>query len=227
VIGTEEQLNLLMKITSQRRRTEGHFIIAGFGDVGNQVAETLQSKNISYKIIDKNKIPGVSHVSGSSTDEATLMEAKIMDASTLIVTLNKDSESIYTTLIARKINPHLKIISRANYERSIDKLYQAGTDYVLSLSVVGGQMLAKIIFGEEDITLAEGFKVFTCSVSRLLAGKSIEQTKIRSRTGCTIVGIEHGEEFIPNPDPSTILHEGSTLTLIGTLDQIQKFKCSL
>lgn len=227
VIGTEEQLNLLMKITSQRRRREGHFIIAGFGVVGNQVAETLQAKNISYKIINKEKIPGVDHISGSSIDETTLMEANIMDASTLIVTLNTDSENIYTTLIARKMNPHLKIISRANYERSIDKLYQAGTDYVLSLSVVGGQMLAKIIFGEEDITLAEGFKVFTCSVSGLLAGKSIAQTKIRSRTGCTIVGIEHDEIFTPNPDPSTILPEGATLTLIGTLDQIQKFKCSL
>ena len=88
-------------------------------------------------------------------------------------------------------------------------------------------MLAKIIFGEEDITLAEGFKVFTCSVSRQIAGKSIAQTNIRSRTGCTVVGIEHDELFTPNPDPDTILPEGATLTLIGTLDQIQKFKCSL
>ncbi len=226
-IGTEEHLNLLMKITSARQRREGHFIIAGFGDVGSQAAEILQAKNISYKIIDKKKIPGVDQVSGSSTDENTLMEAKIMDASTLIVTLNMDSENIYTTLVAREMNPHLKIISRANYERSVDKLYQAGTDYVLSLSVVGGQMLAKIIFGEEDITIAERFKVFTCSVSSVLAGKSIAQTKIRSRTGCTIVGIEHDEIFIPNPSPSTILPEGATLTLVGTLDQIQKFKCSL
>ena len=216
-----------MKITSGRQRREGHFIIVGFGDVGNRVAETLKAKNISYKIIDKKKIPGINQVIGSSTDENTLMEAKIMDASTLIVTLNTDSENIYTTLIARKMNPHLKIISRANYERSIDKLYQAGADYVLSLSVVGGQMLAKIIFGEEDITLAEGFKVVRCPVNRSLEGKSIAQTKIRSRTGCTIVGIEHDELFIPNPDPSTILHEGANLTLIGTLDQIQKFKCSL
>lgn len=224
VIGTEEQLNELMKLTSERRRREGHFIIAGFGDVGKRVAEMLEAKNIPYKIIDKKKIPGVNQVIGSSTDETTLTKAKIMDASTLIVTLNTDSENIYTTLMAREMNPHLKIISRANSERSIDKLYKAGADYVLSLSVVGGQMLAKIIVGEEEITLAEGFKVVRCPVSRLLVGKSIAQTKIRSRTGCTIIGIEHDERFIPNPDPSTIIPGGATLTLIGTLDQIQMFK---
>ncbi len=224
VIGTEEQLNVMKKLTSERRGKKGHFIIAGFGDVGNRVAETLQARNIPYQVIDKKQVLGVDQVIGSSTDETTLTKAKINGASTLIITLNTDLENIYTTLISRKMNPQLKILSRANYESSIDKLYQAGADYVLSLSVVGGQMLAKIIVGEEEITLAEGFKVIRCPVSRSLEGKSIAQTKIRPRTGCTIVGIEHGERFIPNPDPSTILPDGTTLTLIGTLDQIQRFK---
>ncbi|MDD3421290.1 MAG: hypothetical protein PHS47_03200 [Methanocellales archaeon] len=59
-------------------------------------------------------------------------------------------------------------------------------------------MFAKIIVVEEEIMLAEGFKVTRCPVSRSLEGKSIAQTKLRPRTGCTMVGIEHGERFISN-----------------------------
>jgi Trk K+ transport system NAD-binding subunit len=91
-------------------------------------------------------------VSDAASEEA-LEKAGILNASMLVATLNNDSENIkiYTALIARKPNPDIQIIARANLESSIDKLYRAGADYVLSLSSIGAKMLMKLIEEEKLI----------------------------------------------------------------------------
>ncbi|UZE92667.1 MAG: NAD-binding protein [Methanosarcinales archaeon] len=228
-LGTDEHLEKLSKLTAEYRRSmKGRYIIAGFGDVGRQAAKVLKEKKIPFTVIDKKKIAGVTQVVGSATDEEVLKRASIADASTLIVTLNTDLDNIFTTLIARKMNPNLRIISRANAERSIDKLYRAGADYVLALSVIGGQMLASMIATEEfmaETTVVEGLKVVEYKVKTpALAGKSIASTKIGSMTGCTVVAIEHNRHFIPNPSSEEVIPPGAKLMLIGTRDQIRTFE---
>lgn len=228
-LGTDKQLENLSKLTIDRKRSMmGRYIIAGFGDVGEQAAKVLKEKKIPFTVIDKKKIAGVTRVVGSATDEAVLKRAGIADASTLIVTLNTDLENIFTTLIARKMNPNLRIISRANAERSIDKLYRAGADYVLALSVIGGQMLASMVTKEEfavETTVIEGLKVVEYKIETpALAGKKTSSAKIGSRTGCTVVAIEYDGHFIPNPSPEEVIPPGSTLILIGTRDQVRAFE---
>jgi DNA/RNA endonuclease YhcR with UshA esterase domain len=46
-------------------------------------------------------------------------------------------------------------------------------------------------------------------------GKSIADTKLRTRTGTTIIGIERANEMINNPRPKTLLLLGDKVTLVG------------
>jgi len=228
-LGTDKQLEKLSRLTVDRKRSmKGRHIIAGFGDVGEQAAKVLKENNIPFTVVDKKEISGVTQVAGSATEEDVLKRAGITDASTLIVTLSTDLDSIFTTLIARKMNPNLRIISRANAERSIDKLYRAGADYVLALSAIGGQMLASMITKEEfavETTVVEGLKVAEYKVETpALAGKKISSAKIGSKTGCTVVAIEYNGHFIPNPSSEEVIPPGSTLILIGTRDQVRAFE---
>lgn len=56
-----------------------------------------------------------------------------------------------------------------------------------------------------------------------LAGKSIEESAIRRRTGVTIIGIIQGDESIAVPDPKHKLEAGDMLMCIGKKDQIEMF----
>jgi Trk K+ transport system NAD-binding subunit len=169
-------------------------------------------------------------VVGSSADRTILKQAGITEASTLLVTVNNDLDAIYTTLVARKLNPQIDIICRAVRPQAVEKLYQAGADFVLSQSVVAGQVLLKFVDPQprgtklREILLSEDMKVVEYPASTSLVGKSLRDVKIRSRTGCTVIAVTVDGATTPNPDPHQVIPKDSFLTVIGTPGQIREFK---
>jgi len=209
-----------------------HFILIGYGDVGRSIAAVLEKAHVYYVVIDTNetklKDKGFEYYAGNGTDEEILRRAGLTSASTIIIVLNNDDDIIFSTLIARNVNPHSIILARANSTKSIDKIYRAGADYVASLSIVAGQMLAHIALGHEEdsILMLEGLEIgkYQITMGSPLAGKSIADACIRSKIGCTIIGIEKDGKASTDIDPSTMLHEGMTLAIIGNSVQVSKFK---
>lgn len=209
-----------------------HFILIGYGDVGRSIADVLEKAHVHYVVIDLNELKlkdkGFEYVVGNGTEEDILRRAGLTNASTIIIALNNDDDIIFTTLITRNVNPRSIILARANSTRSIDKIYRAGADYVASLSIVAGQMLAHIALGHEEdsILMLQGLEIgkHQITTGSLLAGKSISQVSIRSKIGCTIIGIEENGKTTTDIDPTILLKEGMTLALIGNSEQISKFK---
>ena len=79
-----------------------------------------------------------------------------------------------TILLARNLNPHIDIIARANTSSSVGKMYRAGADYVMSLSAVGGQILARIIEKgsfQDTVLLSDNVLLARFSVARIKAGE--------------------------------------------------------
>ena len=231
LVGTKKQLNAAKELSicspdGAYCAIRGHYIVAGYGDVGKRVSKVLRSNGIEHIIIDKHQ----GDVVGSSTDRAILKQAGITEASTLLVTVNSDTDAIYTTLVARKLNPQIDIICRAIRPQAVETLYQAGADYVLSQSVVAGQVLVKFVaprpLGAQlrEVLLSEDMKVLEYPPGPSIAGRSLEHLKIRSRTGCTVVAITTSGATIPNPDPHQVIPKDSSLTVIGTREQIHEFK---
>ncbi len=208
------------------------FILIGYGDVGRSIAQVLEKAHVNFVVIDKNeaklKGKGFDFVAGDAADEEILKRAGVQTASTVIIVLNNDADIIFTTLVTRNLNPHSIILARANTTKSIDKIYRAGADYVASLSIVAGQMLAHIAIGheEENIMMLEGLEIARHHVTSgsPLVGKTIADAKIRSRIGCTIIGIEEDGNTTTDIDPSIIIREGMTLAIIGNCEQISKFR---
>ncbi len=210
-----------------------HFILIGYGDVGISIARVLENALVSFVVVDKNeakfKDKNFKYVVGDATDEEVLKRADLKNATSVIIVLNNDTDIIFTSLIARTINPHCIIIARANATKSIDKIYRAGADYVASLSIVAAQMLARIILGheiEETIMMFEGLEIERYHVTgdSPLKGEKIADACIRSRIGCTIIGIEEEGKTTTDINPSIVIKEGMTLAVIGNSDQISKFK---
>ncbi len=231
LIGTKKQLDAAKELSMCRLdgtycAIRGHYIVAGYGDVGKRASKVLRSNGIEHIIIDTHQ----GDVVGSSADRTILKQAGITEASTLLVTINNDLDAIYTTLVARKLNPQIDIICRAVRPQAVEKLYQAGADFVLSQSVVAGQVLLKFVDPRprgtrlREVLLSEDMKIVEYPPGPSLVGRSLEDLKIRSRTGCTVIAVTAGGATIPNPAPQHVISEDSTLTVIGTREQIREFK---
>ncbi|MGP8320835.1 MAG: potassium channel family protein [Methanosarcinaceae archaeon] len=217
----------------------GHLIVLGYGDVGKQIVEVLQNSDVRFVVVDISEhvleSENFEYVVGNAVDEDVLKEAGVESASTVIVTLSSDTDTIFATLISRGLNPESTIFARANSVKSIDKIYKAGADYVASLSIVAGQMLAKITATcmnsvckdiDEDIMLYEGIEIEKHHVHKGsgFIDKSVEELNIRHTVGCTIIGIERDSRVITDIVPSMIIKTGDVVAVVGTRKQISVFK---
>ncbi len=227
-VGTREQLAELQKLTQTINLPDvtvrRHFVIAGFGDVGRAVKEVLDAQDIVSTIIDPRPKVG-EYIQGDATDENALKAARIEEASTFIVASHLDRDNIFSTLVARKLNPDLHILARANSTTTTDNLYRAGADFVFSLSTIAAQMLAEMLIGDGIITLAEGIKVMPVDVPPRLVGRTIGQLKIRSKAGCTVVACLQAEGALcPNPRADFVLSSGQSIVVMGNTEQLKRYK---
>lgn len=219
--------------------TNEHLIVLGYGDVGKRIVEVFIENDVHFTVVDKNESAfsnvDFEYVPGDGTDEAVLKKAGIEKASTVIITLNTDTEAIFATLMARGLKPDCIIFSRANSVNSIDKLYKAGADYVGSLSIVSGQLLAKITSNctrpecyqlYEEIVLYEGIEIekFQLKEGSSMANKSIGELDLVSKFDCKIIGVERNGSVTVSLPLSFVLEIGDTIAVVGSREQVEKFR---
>lgn len=65
----------------------------------------------------------------------------------------------------------------------------------------------------------ESYCIDDCSP---VAGRSIGSLNFRTKTGCTIIAVQRGEEIIQNPRPDLVLSAGDTVLLIGTKEDLAR-----
>lgn len=223
VTGHERQLERLKRLThseSRRHRRES-VIVAGFGEVGSTVAEHVSDSGLTCTVVDQRDDPGVDVV-GDATDLSTLRRAGIDDASALIVALDDDTTTIFSTLVAREHSEDIEIVCRASETESVGKFYSAGADYVLALESVSGRMLVSAVLDEDVISLDTQIELVRTAAPGL-AGQTLAEADVRSETGCTVVAVERDGEVVVELDADFRLREGDELVLAGTDESIIAF----
>lgn len=221
--GTRAQLSALEKFTGEAAEDELIFIL-GHGRIGCAAATFLDRRPIPYILVDHHESPTCQEhvvVIGDATGRHTLKKSGIDRASGVIVTTNDDSTNIFLTLTSRHLHPHIRIVARANNEENVEQLYTAGADFVVSNASVGANILMNLLEHKASAFLAEGVAVFRRPLPAALAGKTIEQSRLRPLTGCSIVALDppDGSETLVSPPPETRLVSGTTLLLIGGPEQ--------
>jgi voltage-gated potassium channel len=225
--GTREQLAVLEQLTGEAAEDELIFIL-GHGRIGCAAASFLDRKPIPFILVDREESSTCDkHVPiyGDATGRHILNQAGIDRASGLIVTTNDDSTNMFLTLSSRHRHPHLRIVARANCDKNVDQLYAAGADFVVSNASVGASILMNLLEHKESIFLTEGIAVFRRSLPTSLVGKTISESHLRPKTGCSVVAIEPpgGGNALVSPEPETRFEARSGLILIGTPEQEKSF----
>jgi len=182
----------------------------------------MMASGISCVVVDSKKYD-VNEVTGNAEDEEILREARIGEARFCIVALNDDDVNIFTTLMARNLNPDIRILARANEPSSVDKLYRAGADYVALLPRIGGQTVGRIVLADTItilIDLPDG-EVVVLKQIRHPTNRTVGS--VAGASGVRVLGIETSDRVIVLPSEAEALREGDAVIVAGNTEQLKKF----
>lgn len=227
--GTAEQIAHYNALFCIYHRSLSHAIIVGAGRVGRAAARMLGALESDYRIVDKNPSraslchPG-KFICGSAADHATLVKAGIREAPAILITTHEDDVNIYLTIYARKLRPDIQIIARATHESNTQRLHRAGADLVMSYATMGAGILFNLLRKGGDILMvAEGLHVFRLPLPDALEGVKLAESRIREKSGCSVIALQRDDRMQLTPDPSIVLQRGDGLVLIGTVDAEDTF----
>jgi len=202
-------------------------LILGGGRVGCAAAETLKARGIPFKIVEKNlraiRDSSDEYVHGSAADLDTLRKAGIDIAPSVIVTTHNDDLNIYLTIYCRRLRPDIQIITRATLDRNISKLHRAGADLVMSYASMGVTSVTNYLLRDNTLMVSEGLNIFKVPAPRKLAGKTLEESSIRQKTGCNVIAIDNKGHLEINPAPNSAIDADAELIMIGNAQAEQCF----
>ena len=230
------------KLVKKIKGLKDHYIICGFGRIGEIIARQLKERGIAVVIIE-NKPENLSRleesgyyvVAGDATREEVLQEAGIERARGLVAVVSTDADNVYIVLTARSLNPNLDIVARAEESGAEKKLLRAGADRVESPYEMGGRKMAHAILRPTvttfmELAMTEGVEWSMEEVrvgeGSALAGVALKDSGIRQKLDLILVALKRADgEMLFNPTLETPILAGDTLIALGlrhNLEMLEK-----
>ncbi|MCC7572872.1 MAG: potassium channel protein [Candidatus Methanofastidiosum sp.] len=219
------------KMESSLKKMKNHYIICGYGNVGERIAKRLkESKKFDIVVIEKNKdscdkikLANIPYIEGDATDEKILNEAGITKAKGLVTTVLDDAENVYIVITARSLNPNLHIVARGSSDKVREKLYQIGANRVIMPDDIGARIMAEsltrpFIIDFMDSVTEEGditteFISVKIEKDSKVKGLTIKETKLGETFGAYILYVKRGDKYLNSPRADTKIEEGDILTM--------------
>jgi CPA2 family monovalent cation:H+ antiporter-2 len=129
-------------------------VIAGFGRVGQNIAQGLQDAGISYSVIEidpeivfRLRCGGTACIYGDASNSHVLSKAELTQAKVLAVTFPDPIAVVTTVKTALMVNPKLKIVARVHREREAELLKNLGVEELISPEYEASlEFLSRILF---------------------------------------------------------------------------------
>jgi voltage-gated potassium channel len=230
------------KLIKHIKRLKNHYIICGFGRIGEIIARHLKMRGLSLVVVEHKQSlasrleeTGYYFIIGDATREEVLLEAGLERAKGLISVLPTDADNVYVVLTARSLNPGLFIVARGEEPGSEKKLVRAGADKVESPHQMGGQKMAQTIMRPTVVTFMElamkegvdwTMEEIAVGQTSSLLGVPLADSGIRQKLNLILVAIKRADgEMLFNPSHETPILAGDTLIALGlrkNLDALEK-----
>ena len=226
ILGDKKRLKKVMQL-------EDHYIVCGYGRMGNGIVEGLLERDEPFIIIDSDpskeeifRSKKVLFLIGDATQESTLLEAGIDRAKSLLALLPSDADNLYLAIAAKEVNPDIYLVSQALYEIAEKRLRKSGADRVISpYKIASHHALHAAVtlmpeknfeIGRTEIGVPVSIREVIVNKGSQLVGKTIIDSNLKSEYDILVVGIkkETGEVLI-NPAPTDEIHEKDMLVLAG------------
>ena len=225
-------------LVKQIHKLKNHYIICGFGRIGEIIARQLQGRGVPLVIVEnkpenlnRQEEAGYYVVAGDATREEVLLEAGIDRARGLVSVVSTDADNVYIVLSARSLNPALHIVARADEAEVKQKLLRAGADRVESPYEMGGRKMAGAILRPTVTTFMElaftdelewSMEEIQVGAGSSLVGVALKDSGLRQKLDLILVAIKRMDgEMLFNPTLETHLLAGDTMIALGMRHNLQ------
>jgi len=228
----------------QRRRRaieklRDHYIICGYGRVGQQIGEEFRAAGAVYVVVDFHDEALAEarerkdyFIEGDGTDEDDLSAAGLAHARGLVASSDSDADNVYITLSARAARPDLLVVARASNADAAKKLQIAGAERVVQPYSAAGRVMANLMLKPQVtafvdvVTSAAGtdlrFEELEVPPDWAPTGRTIGELRIRGHTGAVIVAVRKRDgHFETTPDPDLPLEAGDVMIAAGTDEELR------
>lgn len=220
-----------------------HYIVCGYGQIGQRLTEDLTKEGKSVVVVDVDKEVSTAlsekerlHVEGNAEDEEVLRTAGIERARGLILALPEDTSNVFVALTARELNPDLFVLARTVDHQNRSKLLNAGADKVIAPNEVGADRMAQVVLRPHTDQFLERV-LHTSALSRQidevhvhenapLAGQTLVESNFRQQFEAIVIGIIDADtgEMTFNPSPSERIDAGDILIVLGETNVIDALR---
>ena len=223
------------------RQMRNHYVICGYGRVGQDVSAALLKANKSVVIVDLSEQRyqsasdhGYLAVLGDATQESTLRAAGVHNAKGLIALLPEDSLNVYVTLVGREINSELFILSRAYDLDSRKRLIRAGATHAVAPAHVGASRMVQVILkpyvdqfisdvlkaGDLELTIEQ----IRVEAESYLAGKTLREIQFRDNFKAIVTCILKAPDmsmYFP-PEPDVPIEAGDIILVLASKEMLKQ-----
>lgn len=228
-------------------KQKDHIIVCGGGETGIYVVKELLDSQHDIIVVDTNatrikflqdQFGQFPAVIGDATEEAILRKAGIEHAYGLVTLLSSDKDNLFISISARRMNPRLKIVSKAIELNAFEKLKSAGANQVVSPNYIGGIRIAAelvrphvvqfldLLTKNNELNLC--IEEFTLPERSSYIGKQLSETDLRQRELLLLaVYSPNHASWSCNPSPHHTFEALSTLIVLGHIDAIESFRKQL
>jgi voltage-gated potassium channel len=235
----EGQLGITMgrrRMKAKIAKLKGHFILCGYGRVGQEIARTFSEEGAPFVVIENNEErlaqaegDGYPCLLADATSDEVLKQAGIERARGLVAALGSDADNTYIALSARGLRPDLFIEARSGSQEAEAKLKMAGADRVISPHLIGGHRMAMLALRPavvdfiDTVTYRPGRELQLENVDVAGGSPLVGQTMkhIREQDGITVLAMrKQSGKLLANPPGEEIIMDGDRLIVIGTKQRL-------
>lgn len=224
-------------------KLKDHIILCGYGEVGVEVARTIDKEGIPFVAIDVDqqalaRAMTNDHlcIQGDATRDETLSEARIQQARGLVASAGNDADNIFITLSAKGLRPDIFVVARADAQEAEPKLRRAGADRVIFPLELAGRRLAMLalrplLVDFVDTTMHSRDRDLILEAVKV--GNGSPAAGVTLKEGCEKCGgavflavKKRDGTLLTSPAQETRLELGDELVVLGTRQQLRALEGS-
>ena len=229
------------KMEKEIAKLRDHFIVCGGDETALTIIRELHQTKKDFVVIEPSKeridrilvsYP-ILYIRGDPAEDEVLKQAGVERATGVLLSLPTDEANLFVTITVRNLNPHIRIVAKGIDVKSHGKMQKVGADYVVSPTDIGGMRMASQMLRPAVVTFLDtmlrdkeqGLRVEEVEVKMgsALAGKTVGDSGIRSKTRALLVAIKRGGEtgYDFNPADASVINEGDALIFIASPDSLR------
>ncbi|MCL8208875.1 MAG: potassium channel protein [Actinomycetia bacterium] len=212
-------------------RLSGHYVVVGAGRVGQGILQELQEAGQTVAIVDRDPdrvravreaYPQAFALQVDTFDAEAARKVNVEKARGLALALPDDAQNLYAYLTAKRVNPTILTVARAQTLDSAAHLRQVGVDRIVLPDLAGGRRLGRILLkpAAHDLLMAlvneEGVTVHEMELGpdHPLAHRPVRDLRTLLGDGMLLVGFWRDGRIRVAPPADEVLRPEDCLILV-------------